>query len=386
MTDPMAAKTEVPVSPRVLDWAIHEGGYSLDEFAARVDVEIDELRAWLDGYERPGRTEFGRIVNILKRPSAVFFMPEPPEKAGVPTRLRSQPGGGRQLSPEELRAIRSSRRMQALLSHWRRKSGLHHPVDMPRIQAGTPVELAGATLRAWTDVTVDDQLEWRSEREGFSVWKRRLSEQGIATVQLSLGPNGIRGFSSWDDYLPMVAVNTNYNVAARIYTLFHELAHLTSREEAACGDVLPGAPAIERWCETVAAAALLPANAVRAFLLDAVWEDALSLASDVANAFCVSVRSSAIRLTDLEVVERDGALAAFLNTTAGSMDRTKDFVPGSRPADRVDLRIRRWGSDLLSEFDAALKAGFLDERDMRDYLDLDVVEFEEAKARIASEG
>ena len=80
-------------------------------------------------------------------------------------------------------------------------------------------------------------------------------------MQLTMGKDNIRGFGASDDYAPLVAVNTAYHPTARIFTLFHEVAHLLTRTDAACQSfVFPDQQygSIERWCERFAAAYLLP--------------------------------------------------------------------------------------------------------------------------------
>lgn len=322
----------------------------------------------------------------MKRPSAIFFLPEPPRNVGIPAQLRSEPAGGRALGPGELREIRATRRLQGLLSAWFRSSD-RGPVLFPAIDRGSDPEDSGALLREFIGIGVDLQRNWTGVRDAFQHWRSALAERRVQVVQLQLGPGGVRGFSSWDDYLPVVAINTNYNVAARIYTVFHELAHLAARSDAACSDVLPNqAPRLERWCEQTAAAALLPADDVQAVVAEAgdLVADGLALSSRIADEFSVSLRAAAIRLLDLSIIERRGTLVALLRDSGSTWDRDKGFARG-RPSDRIDRRVRQWGGSLLNHFEQAMEASFVGERELRDYLGLTSAEFQEARAPLVAD-
>ena len=117
-----------------------------------------------------------------------------------------------------------------------------------------------------------------------------------------------RGFSVWDDEAPLVAVNTHWNVAARIFTLFHELAHLATRTDSICvendleTEIRDTTDDLERWCERVAGVALMPkADLLGALARARVTGNAdLAIARKIANRFRVSMRAAVLRLVDLE--------------------------------------------------------------------------------------
>jgi transcriptional regulator with XRE-family HTH domain len=146
----MGKKTEVPITGSVLAWALDEAGMSVEELARRAGVEPDTARQWLSEDVKPGKTEFNRIVEAVRRPSAIFFMPTPPVSASLPTSFRAAPGlQEHQLSPSALREVRKARRLQRVVS-WLAEGSDEAPVseDLPRIDAGTvDPTAAGADVR-----------------------------------------------------------------------------------------------------------------------------------------------------------------------------------------------------------------------------------------------
>ena len=78
----------------------------------------------------------------------------------------------------------------------------------------------------------------------------------------------MRGFAIAEQPLPAIIINGKDRSPGRIFTLIHELAHVVIGQSAIENDVEPGdaipAPQrrIERFCNSVAAAVLMPADAL----------------------------------------------------------------------------------------------------------------------------
>jgi Zn-dependent peptidase ImmA (M78 family) len=139
------------------------------------------------------------------------------------------------------------------------------------------------------------------------MWRLALEDQGVLVLQLGLGKDGIRGFSFWDAFAPLIAVNSAYNPSARVFTLFHELGHLVTRGDAACFSFFPVTEEhadLERWCERFAAELLMPTDAVlrEAGRMGYTVENSLTELEPIrrlANHFHVSVRAAVLRLQEL---------------------------------------------------------------------------------------
>lgn len=378
----MGKKSEVPITPAVLEWAIQEGGYSTTSFSERIGVDLETLTSWLEGETRPGKTEFAEIVETLRRPSALYFLPAAPDST-VPPELRSEPEGGRPLGPDELRKVRSAVRLQRVLSQWLAQAG-HEPIEFPFVEATAKPAVAGEAIRKALGISVEEQISWESANVAFRSWREAIAQLRIQVLLLQLGQEGIRGFSSWDEYLPIIAANTGYNQQARVFTIFHELAHLLARTQAACTDITPrtNASQIERWCESVASEALLPADDVRETAMRLPADNPFELVKGVADAYSVSLRAAALRIGDLGLVDDPGGLYRLIDRNAVGWDRKKGGGRSTEPRTRVVARLTEVGAPVVLMVDEALANGFLHERDIADYLDLEPREFEEAKSRL----
>lgn len=114
---PLVPRQLVPITGSVLRWAMEESGIDAAEMADRLGVDTADVEDLATGDLVPTKTQFNRIVDILQRPSAIFFLSKPPKAAGLPTSLLCAPGlGSHALQRSEVRQIRWARRVQQLVS------------------------------------------------------------------------------------------------------------------------------------------------------------------------------------------------------------------------------------------------------------------------------
>ena len=370
----MPRATYIPITGSVLRWAMNESGRSDSEFAQKVGADPGTVQAWIDGKTQPTKTQFNKIVSTLRRPSAAFFLPEPPQHLNLPPPLRHSVGArNRELNAQELREIRWARRLQQLVAHLREEDGTGVP-QLPRFTPADAPSRAARSLRNRLDVPLARQTQWPTPSAAFSGWREAVEDSGVLVLLLQLGPDAIRGFALWNDAAPLVAVNTTFIPQARAFTLFHEIGHLLLRQDAASDEHIGRSARLatgytaERWCERTAAAVLLPAPAVRAAVPTGVSEDeAYEHARRLASRFKVSVRAAAIRLTELGLASND--LYALVVSRSGQLDRPKrSGGGGGRSA--AQARIAQVGRAAARRIVDAVAANRLSERDARDYLRL----------------
>src|SRR5262245_20494677 len=108
----MPRTTLIPINGAVLEWAVRESGYTESDVAEKLGVPAAEIVDWERGHGQPSKTKFARLVDILKRASAVFFLPSPPPSDPVQAQFRKGVGvEARPLQAEEARWLRRARRL-----------------------------------------------------------------------------------------------------------------------------------------------------------------------------------------------------------------------------------------------------------------------------------
>ncbi len=389
----MATKT-VPITGSVLQWAREEAFLTEADLAERLGLPVRDVEEWEAGESYPTRGQFTKLGKVLKRPSAVFFLPTPPIAAGMPTALRRAPGlGGHRLGPEEAQQIRRARRIQKITS-WALRDVGEEPVALRRYGVRDDHIGPADEERAGSGVTVADQLAWPSPYQAFRAWRSLLERRGLLVLQLTMGKGKIRGFGVWDDYTPLVAVNTAYDPTARIFTLFHEVAHLLTRTDAACRSfVKPDRHDrdAERWCERFAACFLLPEEGLRKVASDKRYGLTVSSPTShpqkarlIANRFSVSTRATAIRLQEIGLVNSDLYTTVELQLADRDWNTATGGDGGGRTA--VEKRIGQLGSRVVGILLSAADRGRMNTRDLTDYLELKTGEVMDLKKLLPRPG
>lgn len=298
---PPMARTEVPLTPSVLRWALDESGYSDDQIAEAVGVGIEELGEWREGIARPGLTQFKKLATKLHRQRAVFLLPKPPQTPPVQVQFRSISGeAARPLNPKERQYLRRAHRHQEVLGWLSEELG--DLPGLPRFTVSDSAESAGTQVRSLLNVSIEDQQRWPSAAKAFDHWRAAVERLGAHVFLYALGKESCNGFSLGHRFAPLIAVSSAWREEARIFTLFHELGHLVTHSDSACierrVDARPKDP-VERWCELFAASVLLPRAAVERFLGSRNRVTDLGIASALATRARISLRAATIRLIEL---------------------------------------------------------------------------------------
>ncbi len=368
----MPRATAVPVTPSVLTWAVTDSGYPLDELAAVAGVSPDVITSWGAGESQPSLTQLRALANKIKRPLAAFLLPRPPELPSPLLEFRSPPGAERrQLNPSERRNVRDAARLQRVLSWMVRELRLPQ-VNVPRVSIRAAIEGEAAQARVRIGIGVREQEQWTTSSAAFKGWRSALEKSGIFVLVLPMGADACRGFSLWDSHAPLIAVNTAWNAEARIFSLFHEYAHLLTRTNSACIEgtyrrTSAQSDTVERWCERFAAATILPVKQLRQLLEAQGWDRRVTEVEDVrsvAKRFKASLRATTLRLIDVGVAEWN--LYASLPKSA---DR-KLRGGGGAGRDRAQVRHDQYGAHTMQLFRAALEHDVVGRGDILDYLDI----------------
>ncbi len=304
------AGTPSPVTPAVLRWALDEDGRSDVDLADKLRVDEDTLLAWSKGDARPTTGQVTSLAKVLQRPRALFFLPAVPERAGLPTSFRHPPGAAREASANVRRWLRQARRVQEAVA-WALRDA--PPVPLPTYSIHDNAASAAERVRKWSGVTAEHQAGWRNGYQALRAWRSALDDKGVLVLSLAMGRREVRGFASFDERAPLIAVNSSsVSPQARCYTIGHELGHLVTRTDAACVDealvsTRRGAD-VERWCEAFAAAWLMPADDVRAWAQQRRIRQRGATVEDVAvvgSKFHVTVYAAALRLRELGLAPPD---------------------------------------------------------------------------------
>lgn len=230
------ARINVNINPNILLWARQEAGYHMDEVAEKLSVGYDQYKEW----EKKGKNiPLGKLKNLAtyyKRQLAVFFLPEVPSKLKKPKDFRNLSPADSHLSKEVLLTLRRSAYLQRIANdlegenYWNDKLDWQNEIEKIKDDA-----VIIDRLRELIGIDLDIQLKWKSESEAYKHWRTAIEEKlGVLVFQFSMPMEELQGFCMTENLPYIIVTNSNHSYTGRIFTIFHELAHIIRHQSGMC--------------------------------------------------------------------------------------------------------------------------------------------------------
>lgn len=334
------------ITPKILVWARKLNNLSRSELADKIHVNEKQIIKWEGGKTKPTFKQATDLAKTLNLPFGYLFLSEPPPLEKPLPDLRTR--GDLPLAHLSL-GLRDVIYGVLDIQDWYREYRLEYDAQkLPFVgtfsTAHTPQAVA-ENIRATLSLTPDLRESVKTLSKYLTALTEHAESVGVLVMHSSvvgndnqrpLSADEFQGFVATDPLAPIIFINSRDYVAARIFTLTHELAHIwigrsgiLEVDEAE----IPGQKTdVESFCNAVAAETLVPASEF-APAFDAYGG---SLA-DLSNYFRVSRLVILRRAFELGHIERQ----EFFSRVAGLRTiREKQKKPGGRPVylDNVGAR------------------------------------------------
>lgn len=300
------------INPQILTWARESQGLALSEVAHK--SLFRKLALWETGQEYPSMNQVRSLAHLYKRPSALFFLKQPPAGGGLPVDFRSQKDQAEYpLSAETISDIRAceSRRYAAL----ELAEMLEEPVRsrLPELPADVDIEEYADEMTELLNVDYDHLGDVKIEKAALEYWIGRVESLNVLVFR-SHTLNGwntsfreVRGTSRYYEEFPWILLNSQEHPRGQLFTLGHELAHLLLHSGGVCSldeHELNVHAELERRCNRFSAALLMPRDRVEVIINSGAYnlndEDQLDLLiGRIQRVFHVSREAIARRLVSL---------------------------------------------------------------------------------------
>ena len=319
-------RTKISLQPSVLQWARERARVSRDELARKMQVGVDRVVEW----EENGNISIAQADRLAERthtPLGLLYLSKPPEdNLPIPDfRTRHVDTSALRPSLDLLETVYAMQRRQ----DWMRDDLIESGAE--------PLEFVGGFSRTYSHVDVASAMRdvlqipdgWA---ENISTWiaalrflRSRFDAAGVLVVfngvvgnstSRRLDPDEFQGFALVDEYAPLIFVNNADFIAAKMFTLVHELAHVFVGESGVSRfeSMQPSQNDTERFCDQAAAEFLVPESSFRD-LWNLVGRNTLAPAGvpfeSIAHRFKVSAIVAARRALDLELIDFDTFYAFY---------------------------------------------------------------------------
>lgn len=305
------------IQPAVLRWARESMGMSVEDVALKLKRPPEDIRAWesADG-EAPTYPQLETLAyKVLKRPLAVFFLPEPPQEVSPKREFRTLPDA-------ELQSLHVDTHMQVRRAHAYQLTlrevfegaapAEHQKLLAARLNVQGSVVRQASVVREVLGITLESQVAWRSDEVALKRWRESVEALGIFVFKAPFKQKDISGFCLPADDFPLIYLNNSTTKTRQTFSLLHELAHLLlnvagiSKFDTEYIQRLPATEQrIEVFCNQIATEMLMPSGdfAVQARALpsnlEALPDDVFA---DLGNRYGVSREAVLRRFLDMAQV------------------------------------------------------------------------------------
>lgn len=306
----MGRKNYAFVNPQMLVWARSETPFETLESVEEISPSITakNLEAWEKGDDYPSITEAKKLASLYKLPFATFYLSEEPARKVK-----------RYTDRRTLKGFYSENISYALWSEIQRiESNRDSIVEftedetpvraIPSIPNDDVIEIATA-IRAYLGLDTPLRSKTAYGANPFNYYRHIVERNNIIVAQVSgVDIEEMKGLSIYFDSYPIIAINNKDYDRSKVFSLFHELAHIFRRSSSLCTiDMDEHSDQEETICDRIAAAALMPEEAFKQIANECITRIGAvnSICIDrIAGRFGVSTISALRRMHETKVISR----------------------------------------------------------------------------------
>lgn len=365
--------TIAKITPSLLKWARESAGLDIEQIAPKLNFTNARLEQIESGKDALSIAQLRSLSKYYKRPIASYFLSEPPKAKPLPKDFRTLPGDMKiPLSPKSLILIRKAMQMQKDASEFAFDLNISPP-SLIKLSTSSSPEKESVAFRS--TVSIEEQFKWRDNSEAFAYWRTFIEDQNILVFQLPLPKEEVRGFTIYGEGLPAIVISSKDTINAKIFTLFHEYAHLLIGREGMClpdytseGRMENG----EKFCNSFSGAFLVPGNVLLSMYRNRLNLDELK---DIARKFKVSRYVILKRLHELKKISYEQYQTLYEQMRKGEKP-SRSFGRSTMAGRCISEKGRRYVSMVFE----AKNKGLISFGEMPRYLGLKTKYFSEAMA------
>lgn len=263
------------LNPDVLRWARNKAGLTEDALADKVGVQSGLVKEW----EKTGSIRFDLVEKLAEKTRIAFgflFLSEPPTPTLPIADFRRVNDGFHSTASDDLLEVIYSAQLK---QDWYREymiSQNENPLPfVGKSTLKTPVRDTAEDIRSTLGIGPELAAQTTKWEETIRYTTEAAEDHGILVLRTGcvagvtsrgLNVDEFRGFALSDKHAPLIFVNGADALAAQIFTLAHEIAHIWVGETGVSNleKTYTRASELEKYCNSVAAEVLLPLVEIKA--------------------------------------------------------------------------------------------------------------------------
>ena len=252
---------KVKVNSEVLKWSTQTMNIPEDKILKSVKINKNILDKWLYKEGRPTYVQLQTFSKLSGMSPLIFLSDKIPEEK--PGKIFRNYGDNNKKSYKTLKTIKRIEFLQNIAGELYDNLNRNKETDIEEYTVKyKPEELAVIERKKFCSFT--DQKKFKTAYEALNEFKSEIENNNIIIMQFPF--NDIRGFSLINKKPFFIVLNSKDNPESRIFTLFHEYAHLLLRKgELNNYDINKDNDEIERWCDNFASYFLITDDIIKEY-------------------------------------------------------------------------------------------------------------------------
>jgi Zn-dependent peptidase ImmA (M78 family) len=251
----------VDVEPAILDWAIR---YATDDVA-------DNLLKWKNGGKAPTFNQIESVSRATHIPLGYFFLKNPPAEDFPLLQYRTVDSiNAKSISRDMIDTLNHMESIQEWMREYMIESGYDRLSFVGSMRDNRDKQAIIRKVREVMNIAPDWHTQVPVKADAFKFFRGKFEDAGVLVMMSgivggnthrSLSIEEFRAFTLVDEYAPLIFINANDSLSAKIFSLIHEAAHLFLGQDNLFNDRYgnaDGVSAIETLCNAVAAEILVP--------------------------------------------------------------------------------------------------------------------------------
>lgn len=362
-----ASARKLTVNADVFTWLYDVSGCSETEILDKTNLTPKEWSSYLNSEETvtlPLST-IKTLAELYKRPITAFLIAEPPKDNPIPKDFRRAPKTGTYTKDTRKKFLKAQHSLR-LFAEMLETAGDTAKPDIPHYTLEDNPHKAAEEER--DRLGIDTLKISKNGGEAWKEWRDFITSRKIPVFQYNLDADGLGGFvTKWNDSYG-IAVNSGDKAKTRIFTLFHEYAHILLGIDPVCSDdgetsTDSNIEKTERWCDSFAGSLLMPEPIVRnntKVLQYIETKNYTKAAEELAKTATVSKSAALVRLRVCGLIPITAGASELATWKAAAGKKIKEPEPdededdkektpkGKPKIDRSLLKVQELGATYLS--------------------------------------
>lgn len=257
----MGNKNYAYINCEMLKWARERTPIKIDEIPIRVkEFTSEQIESWEKGIEYPSINQAKKLCNLYDIPFAALYLTNLPnvEDTTYIDRRTYRDNLDEEISYElwkEINRLKSCRECAIELLNLDEYKNIFKEIN-PDFSTND----ISMKIREIFSIETPFKNKTAYSNKAFNYFRNKIESKGVMVLQIeNISIKEIRGISLNYEILPIIAVNKNDSDRAKVFTLFHEMAHLVRRTSNLCLiDFNEREDEEEKICNNLAANILIP--------------------------------------------------------------------------------------------------------------------------------